>query len=425
MNILKLPFVIFYLSLSLSALASETFSNALEEGTQLRYFNQLQHAGLVVKSAEQARALYERNAQQSFIPASTTKLITALLALQHWGADYRFKTAFYLTEAHQYSPTLLVKGYGDPFLVSEELAFIAKQLAVHLKQQGISSLAGIQLDTGYYQGGVKFSGASQTDNPYDAVSSALAANFNTLYVQKTAEGFVSAELQTPITPTAIFLAGNIQTFTQTKSGLKKRINLGQNEVLAQRYFAELLAAFLRQEGVNIDQAVETASVPKNAVLLYEHRNRQVLSEVIRPMMQYSTNFIANQLALNLSREITGVPASAETVASVYQQRLTAQFGWQDFTVKEGAGLSRENRLSPEQLMDVLKAFAPWRDLLPEIEPNVYAKSGTLLGVSTLAGYLYREESNQKKWYPFAVMINQKVPFRYRNKLAQELSERLK
>jgi len=46
-------------------------------------------------------------------------------------------------------------------------------------------------------------------------------------------------------------------------------------------------------------------------------------------------------------------------------------------------------------------------------------------VSTLAGYLYREESNQKKWYPFAVMINQKVPFRYRNKLAQELSERLK
>ncbi len=424
MNIVTLLSTVFCLSLSLTASANEAFSSALDEGMQLRYFNQLQHAGLFV-TTEQGGVLYQKNHQQAFIPASTTKLITALLALQHWGADYRFKTEFYLTEAGQYSPMLLVKGYGDPFLVSEELAFVAKQLAQRLQQQGISRLAGIQLDTGYYKGGIKFSGASQTDNPYDAVSSALAANFNTLYVQKTAEGFISGELQTPITPTATFLAGKIQAFTQTKSGLKKRINLGQNEVLAQRYFAELLAAFLRQEGVNVDQGVERASVPENAVLLYEHRNRQVLSEVIRPMMKYSTNFIANQLALNLSREITGVPASAETVASVYQQQLTEQFGWQDFTVKEGAGLSRENRLSPEQLIDVLHAFEPWRDLLPEIESNVYAKSGTLLGVSTLAGYLYREESNQKKWYPFAVMINQKVPFRYRNKLAQELSERLK
>jgi len=61
-------------------------------------------------------------------------------------------------------------------------------------------------------------------------------------------------------------------------------------------------------------------------------------------------------------------------------------------------------------------FQPWHHLLPEIEPNVYAKSGTLLGVSTLAGYFYKE----KHWFPFALMINQTVPYRYRNQLVNAL-----
>ncbi|HIE40224.1 MAG TPA: peptidase S13 [Thiomicrorhabdus sp.] len=390
------------------------------EGTSLRYFNQLQHAGLLVMNADQSNRLYEKNAQQAFIPASTTKLITALLALQHWGADYRFKTEFYLVQNNPQAPYLLVKGYGDPFLVSEELIFIARELAHALKQQGVTHLSGIQLDTQYYKGGVKFSGATQTDNPYDATASALAANFNTLYIQKVAKGFVSAEPQTPMTPTAHMLAEEIKGFKKSKSGLKKRVNLGQNERVAERYFAELLMAFLKQEGVSIAQNIHWKPLSKEASLLYEHRNHRALSEIIRPMMKYSTNFIANQLALNLSREISGQPASAKTVETVYQQRLTELFGWQTFKVKEGAGLSRENQLSPEQLIDVLNAFQPWRELLPEIEPNVYAKSGTLHGVSTLAGYLYDENNHPKNGYPFAIMINQKVPPNYRNKLARSL-----
>jgi D-alanyl-D-alanine carboxypeptidase/D-alanyl-D-alanine-endopeptidase (penicillin-binding protein 4) len=340
------------------------------------------------------------------------------LALQYWGEDYRFKTKFYVTGDH--SPKLFVKGYGDPFLVSEELKFLAQKLAAKLKQQGIFSLASIQLDSYYYEGGVKFSGASQTDNPYDAISSALAANFNTLYLKKTVEGVMSAEPQTPMTPVSERLAREIKQFKRTKEGLTKRINLGQDERLAQRYFAELLRAFLIEEGVKVGEDIAWQSVSNVAVQVYEHRNRLTLAELIQPMMKYSTNFIANQLALNLSREISGKPASAKTVEQVYQQRLIAQFGWQDFTIKEGAGLSRENRLSPEQLIDVLYAFAPWRDLLPEIEKNVYAKSGTLLGVSTLAGYLFQETNHQKNWYPFVVMMNQKVPYGYRNKLAREL-----
>jgi D-alanyl-D-alanine carboxypeptidase/D-alanyl-D-alanine-endopeptidase (penicillin-binding protein 4) len=42
----------------------------------------------------------------------------------------------------------------------------------------------------------------------------------------------------------------------------------------------------------------------------------------------------------------------------------------------------------------------------------------LIGVSALAGYVKK----QNQWRPFAVIINQKTPYRFRNKLAVELRE---
>ena len=404
-------------------------NSALSNGAntpQLHAFYQLERAGLLFVD-EQATPLYAKDEQRLFIPASTTKLITALLALRHWGDNYRFKTEFYVNKAPESQagggekitnlPVLLIKGYGDPFLVSEELARMAKQLAKRLKQQHIKALASIQLDVSYYQGGGSFSGASQTDNPYDAVSSALAANFNTLYLRKTDVGFESAEPQTPMTTTALALARTIKTFKQTPRGLEKRVNLGQDETVAQRYFAELFAIFLRQEGIAVSDQVGWQVLDSSFAPIYVHQNQRTLADVIRPMMQYSTNFIANQLALNLSQAILGGAASTEKVAQLYQQQLAEQFHWRAFRVEEGAGLSRENRLSPEQLIEVLEAFKPWRHLLPEIIPNVYAKSGTLQGVSALAGYVY----HKKQWYPFAFMINEAVlPYGYRNVLAREL-----
>jgi len=271
----------------------------------------------------------------------------------------KFKTA---------KPILWVKGFGDPFLVSEELVFIAKKLAKRLKQQNIQALSGVVLDTTYYEGGVKFSGASQSDNPYDAVSSALAVNFNTLYLQQTATGIESAEPQTPITPTALTFAQNTEMFSPQEppfKTIKKRVNLGQDETLGQRYFAELLMAFLQQEGIEVVNDVRWLNVKyaQAPALLYRHRNQRTLAEVVAPMMQYSTNFVANQLALNLSQEAFNMPANAEQVAKMYQQRLATLFGWQQFTIEEGAGLSRKNRLSPQQLMDVLEVFSTLASLI--------------------------------------------------------------
>lgn len=142
-----------------------------------------------------------------------------------------------------------------------------------------------------------------------------------------------------------------------------------------------------------------------------------MAEIVRSMLKYSTNFIANQLILKLSAEAYMRPANTADVQRYMEETLSRNFGWKDFSLSDGAGLSRTNRLSAQQLAQLLQAFQNWKHLLPEVEPGIYAKTGTLTGVSSLAGYVV----NVGGWQPFAIIMNENVPHNFRNRIASELS----
>jgi D-alanyl-D-alanine carboxypeptidase/D-alanyl-D-alanine-endopeptidase (penicillin-binding protein 4) len=381
----------------------------------------MQDAGVLLLDS-QRQPVVAKSEDTLFVPASTTKLLTAFLALSHWGEGHRFHTDFFVapradTEVPYGSDQkvrLYVKGYGDPFLVSEELQEVAKELQKRLQKRGIERLEGIVLDVDYFAESLVLPGTGSSDNPYDAVPSALAANFNTLFLKLSQGQLASAETQTPLTPLALELGKGLKTPSL-------RMNTGPDPKVGQRYFAELLSAFLRQQGVEVGESVEWQAVEKQWQPVYRHVNRMDLAEVIRPMMRYSTNFIANQLALILSAELYGPPATEQKVAQMFAHQLAHYFDWQGARIEEGAGLSRANRLSPVQLAELLERFRPWKHLLPEVVTQVYAKSGSLMGVSTLAGYIEHEAD----WLPFVLMINQQVPFyQYRNQVATALKERI-
>src|SRR5262249_812782 len=153
-------------------------------------------SGLVLVVDGKGNELVTQNADEPFVPASVTKIVTAWLALELLGGDYRFETRFYLDD----NRLLYIHGGGDPFLISEELALLATNLVAPIGKQPIT---GIVLDASYYPSNLRVPGIEDTGEAYNALNSALAVNFNTIYAVHNGNKVTSAEKQTPITPLAI------------------------------------------------------------------------------------------------------------------------------------------------------------------------------------------------------------------------------
>jgi len=359
----------------------------------------LPQASLLVEDA--GRPIIAHRADRPMVPASTMKLLTALAAIKRWGLDRRFET----TLLRDGEGRLWVRGAGDPYLVSEELDLMAKAV----RGVGVTSVAGVGADDGLFAPTLDIPGRSASDNPYDAPVTALAANFNTLNIKVKAGTVTSAEPQTPLTPTARRLGQALGSGTQ-------RINL-KDKGLGARYFAEVLSAKLEAAGVKVTAEPRVGRVPAGAKPLLTHKNSRDLRAMLAPMLEYSNNFVANGLFLKLADLGDGGPITIARAQQTMANWIDKEFGWGDYRVEDGAGLSRGNRLSARQLVDVLKAFAPYRTLLPRQGDLILAKTGTLTGVSTYAGYVNRDGH----WMPFGLLINQQVDPGLRKQVAADLA----
>ena len=188
-------------------------------------------SGLVLVLDANGEELVAQNADAPFVPASVTKIVTAWLAIETLGGDYRFETRFYLDDRR----VLYVRGGGDPFLVSEELATLATRLVAAI---GKAPITGVVLDGSYYPSGLRIPGIEDDGEAYNALNSALAVNFNTVYAARSGDKVRSAEAQTPITPLAI------SEFRARGPRGGGRISLSQDPAVSLQYAGELIAAFI-------------------------------------------------------------------------------------------------------------------------------------------------------------------------------------
>jgi D-alanyl-D-alanine carboxypeptidase/D-alanyl-D-alanine-endopeptidase (penicillin-binding protein 4) len=329
-------------------------------------------SALVLVMDAEGNELVAQNTDKPFVPASVTKIVTAWLAMEVLGGDYRFETRFYLDDKRK----LYVRGGGDPFLISEELAPLATELVAAI---GNKPITGIVLDASYYPANLRIPGIENTGEAYNALNSALAVNFNTVSAVRSGNKVHSAETQTPITPLAI------TQFRLRGPNGKGRISLSQDPAVSLHYAGELIAAFIERAGGSVKGKISTGTVPKGLKPVYVHQQSRTLSQILVELLRASNNYIANQVFLEIGAHRLGGPVSLEKSLRVANEMLAAHRLAAAIHLEEGSGISRSNRFTARGLAKVLELFAPYASLLHGHDGGMN-KTGTLDGVSTLAGY---------------------------------------
>ena len=363
--------------LSLLLLPGQVLAGAKEQVATLA------PSGLVLVMDAEGNELVAQNADEPFVPASVTKIVTAWVAMEVLGGDYRFQTSFYLDD----NRVLYVRGGGDPFLISEELALLAPALVAAV---GNKPLTGIVLDGSYYPSDLRIPGIEDSNESYDALNSALAVNFNTIYAVRSGSKVHSGEKQTPITPLAI------SQFRARGPNGRGRISLSQEPAVSVQYAGELLAAFIARAGGSVKGKISTGPVPAGLVPVYVHRQSRTLAEILAQMLLGSNNYVANQVFLEIGGHRRGGPVSLEKSLEVAREILVAHDLAGAVQLEEGSGISRGNRFTARGLAQVLNLFASHTALLAGRKDAAY-KTGTLEGVRTLAGYANTSRHGQVRF----------------------------
>ena len=328
-------------------------------------------SGTVLVMDEKGNELVAQNADKPFVPASVAKIVTAWLAMEVLGGDYRFQTHFYLDDDR----VLYVRGGGDPFLISEELAQLASQLVA---ATGKEPITGIVLDASYYPSDIRIPGIEDSNEAYDALNSALAVNFNTIAAVRKGKTVRAAEQQTPITPVAI------SQFRARGPNGRGRISLAQEPAVSLKYAGELIAAFIEREGGSVKGEITTGTVPEGLEPVYVHRQSRALSKILAQLLLGSNNYVANQVFLEIGGTLGG-PVSLEKSLRVANGMLAANGLADAIHLEEGSGISRDNHFTARGLAQLLHLFEPHATLLRSGDGTLF-KTGTFSGVRTLAGY---------------------------------------
>ncbi|GMR21311.1 MAG: D-alanyl-D-alanine carboxypeptidase/D-alanyl-D-alanine-endopeptidase [Gammaproteobacteria bacterium] len=391
-------------------------------------------------------------------PASTIKLLTTLVALEELGPAYRWKTEFFTSAPVQrglMDGDVYFKGYGDPFLVTEYLWRMVRDI----RRKGLQHITGdLVLDGSYFETeGVDpalFDG--QPYRSYNVSPGALLLNFQSVFFS-----FQPDVNSGRIAITADPAPGlSIQNKIQLKSGRcgawSKRIKLDviQDERQqiarftgryagscgnkgfyraigdAEKYFYEVFKnLWLQQRGYfNGDLTsggIEGVNTP------YYVRESLPLSDILRLINKYSNNVMARQLLLTLGAEREGVPGTTEKGLRVIHDWLQRKGKvFPELVLENGAGLSRRVRISAQHLGELLRdayrsPFMPeFISSLPiaaldgtlrkrfkgsPLQGRLHLKTGLLDDVRAMAGYFI--DPHGKRWVVVSLHNHARAPGR--------------
>lgn len=406
--------------------------------------------GIIVTSVKTGHVLYAQNSDRLYTPASVQKLFTATAALEYLKPTFRFKTGFYTQGFIRHDVlqgNLYIKFSGDPTFKSADLARMMDELHnMHIKR-----ITGhVYIDNYAY---------NQVPYPpgwiWDDLSYSYAAPMDAIIIDhnKFAVSFQPSKVvgQAPkITtnlPAGVVHFENTMQSTRTYSdacpvtiysdmhnnyrvagcldnrwGVQSR-SLAIRDVLQ---FAKVeVANMLALRNIHYDGDVRQKITPHHVTPLVVH-NSQPLGQVIRHMLKKSDNLYTDAIFKKIGETYYNRPGSWQNSLMALKKILGKETGinFKHSLFTDGVGLSRYNLITPHQLAKLLffiyhntaikpslLAALPIAGVDGTLEgrmmsdargKRVRAKTGSMTGVSTLAGYVITHHHGT---LAFAIMMN--------------------
>lgn len=306
--------------------------------------------GLMVYDLSADSVLYSYGGRQTLRPASTMKLLTSVTALDLLGSGYAYRTYLYykgtVADSVLTGDVWLVGGM-DPLFDDQDMRIMAQTL----QRIGIDSISGrIVRDVSFKEEALLGEGwCWDDDNP----------QLSPLLVSRKDE------------------------------------------------FADRFKEELERCGVAVNAPITTDRLPKDVLLVYSRSHS--LREVLEPMMKESDNLYAESMFFQIAASMGKRPATAAHARQLIKQVLSkAGVTGVPYRIADGSGLSLYNYVTPELMVRLLRYAYLKRDVMAALYPalpvagidgtlkkrmkggaaegNVHAKTGTLSGISSLAGY---------------------------------------
>ncbi len=372
----------------------------------------------VVADAETGAILEAEGAETPVPPASVTKMVTSLYALEHLGPDYRFATRVMATGPlvnGKIDGDLVLAGGGDPTFDTDRMADLVARLAA----AGVKGITGRFVVCAAALPTLAVIDPLQPDYVgYNPAVAGLNLNFNRVNFswRRQGEGYAlqmdaqGSRIVPPVRmatmdvvdragPLFDYAAGEGQDRWSVARGALGREGSRWMPVRHPApYAAEVFAWLAAAQGITLPAPDFSDTVPAARLLVQDFA--EPLTEVLTDMLRFSTNLTAEVVGLTTSKRPTlAHSAAAMTVWARDALGMTSQFGDHSglgsyshtsagdmVRALVGAkGLSR-GALLPGILRDV--GMKDDRGRVIEGHPvQVRAKSGTLNFVSGLAGFI--------------------------------------
>ncbi len=368
-------------------------------------------------------------------PASVIKLLTTLVALDVLGPAYSWKTEAYLlgeTDGSVLDGDLLLKGYGDPFLVTARVW----QMLREIRQKGISRITGdLLIDDSYFD--VPYHDPAKFDREplraYNVAPNALLMNFKVVryhFEPDLESATVSIRVDPPLENLRI--ENRLKVVQGRCRGYQRGITITPNEtvdhmvmsgqfpsgcksyamhraVLSHNEFAYGLFKSIWQESGGVFSGGLRNVVKPDDIEPFLVFESLPLADIISKVNKHSNNVMARQLLFTLGAERFVVPGTEEGGRQVIEDWLKSrQLGSAKLKLDNGAGLSRDSRISARNLGEILR-YAWQSPFMPEylsslslsgldgtlmrrfrddpLTGKAHIKTGRLDHVTAIAGYL--------------------------------------